>query len=131
MTQSGAPPETGGRKAIGIALANGRAHPREILVTGARDAGAERRQRRMGRRDRAPDVGNRGAGRHVAVERLTAGQFAQSREQLDAYAHAVSRARRRASSSSTSAVAPSTHASPSSKYSCFQIGAICFTRSIA
>ena len=52
-------------------------------------------------------------------------------EQADGHAHAILSACSRASASSGSAVAPSIHASPPSKYSCFQIGTICLMRSIA
>ena len=63
--------------------------------------------------------------------RVGARQFLQSGKQADGHAHAISRARARASSSAGSARAPSTQASPSSKNSCFQTGAICLTRSMA
>ena len=60
-----------------------------------------------------------------------AGDVPQPREQPHGHAHATRSAAARACSSSGSAVAPSIQTSPPSKYSCFQIGAICLTRSIA
>ncbi len=60
-----------------------------------------------------------------------AGDVAKAREQADRYVHAAFNAFSRASALSGSAVAPSIHTSPPSKYSCFQIGTICLIRSIA
>ena len=72
-------------------------------------------------------------GRRLDVEHQfpRAGDLAQPGEQPHRHAHARLNASARAVSSSGSAVAPSIHDSPPSKCSCFQIGTICFTRSIA
>ena len=68
--------------------------------------------------------------RHLARQVAGAGNVAQPRKQPDRYAHARRTASRRAASSAGFAVAPSIQTSPPSKNSCFQIGTICFTRSI-
>src|SRR5581483_7503510 len=88
-------------------------------------------ERRELARELAPYAADRRARRHLARQLVGAGDVPKPREELHGHAHATRSASDRARSSSGSAVAPSIHTSPPSKNSCFQIGAICFTRSIA
>src|SRR5690349_22225308 len=73
---------------------------------------------------------NRRALRDFARELGAPRDVAEPREQPHGYAHATRSASARAPASSGSAVAPSIHTSPPSKNSRFQMGAICFTRSM-
>ena len=104
---------------------------RIVGVDRARDRFLVRRQLRVIRDQRRPHRADVGAGRRFARQLAAAGDVAQPREQPDGYAHAILSASSRASALSGSAVAPSIHTSPPSKYSCFQIGTICLMRSIA
>ena len=67
----------------------------------------------------------------LAVELARAGDVAQPREQPHGHAHASSAAPPRAPLVVRIGGAPSIQTSPPSKNSCFQIGAICLTRSMA
>src|SRR6185503_8154207 len=114
-----------------VTIAEQRRQPRVFLVDRARDASAVILHRGELCDQRVPRVVRRRALRQLPRQLRRAGQLAQPREQADVYVHARSSAAARAVSSAGSAVAPSIQTSPPSKCSCFQIGAICFTRSIA
>src|SRR4029079_4992529 len=78
----------------------------------------------------SPDIRGGVTGGHLALELGRTGDIAKPRKQPDGHAHARRTASRRAASSAGLAVAPSIQTSPPSKNSCFQIGTICFTRSM-
>ena len=123
------PPETGGRNATSSPSAtlpssscNLHSPPTRSTTRNA----TSRETRRRARARRLPTV--RPPERRASVRPLR--DVAQPGEQPDGHAHARRIASRRAASSSGFAVAPSIQTSPPSKNSCFQIGTICFTRSI-
>ncbi len=108
-----------------------RRQPRVLLVDGARDDLLVFGERRVvaDQRSHAAARWRRRAARGAAPPAP-----AISRSRAKSRIVTRMRARRRpagAASSSGSAVAPSIQTSPPSKCSCFQIGAICLTRSIA
>ena len=116
-----------------VAVVQRRRQPRVVLVHGARDAA---------RRSR-PSPGTRATSACHASDRRRARRAprasAPTRRRFRAAARTAGSLRARAApappaappSSAGSAVAPSIQTSPPSKCSCFQIGAICLTRSIA
>ena len=109
-----------------------RVHARVIHVDRAADIDA-RRARAPGcsASELAPDRQNGGRRVHVAHQLASHRRCpAAGRRAAPSRACAPVRRFRRAVSSSGSAVAPSSHDSPPSKCSCFQMGTICFTRSI-
>ncbi len=125
-------PETGGRNATSSPSCRRVVNRAYVFVHRARDSCAV-----VGQRRETPAASAFHAScavgpiRKLARQLRRAGDLAQPREQPDGYVHARSSATRRAASSAGSAVAPSIQTSPPSKCSCFQIGAICLTRSIA
>ena len=70
-------------------------------------------------------------GRDFANQFAGTSHVPEPSEELDRHAHAILYAASFAFSSSGAAAAPSSQTSPPSKYSCFQIGTICLTRSMA
>src|SRR5262249_47580032 len=114
-----------------VAVADHLVHPRVVGIHRARNRALVLRKLRKLAGELPPDAANRRAGRELACQLRGAGDAAQAGEQPHRHAHARRSACRLARSSSGFAVAPSIQTSPPSKNSRFQIGAICFTRSMA
>src|SRR5438093_5699517 len=114
-----------------VAVADLAIHPRVIGVHRARNRSLVRLEIGELARELPPDRPDRRARCDLPRQLGGARDVPQPREQPHRHAHATRSAAARATPSSGSAVAPSIQTSPPSKNSCFQIGAICFTRSIA
>src|SRR5262245_15651013 len=114
-----------------VTVADRVAHARVVGVARARNRTLVGSQLRKLARELAPDAPDRRTRRNLSSQLGSARDVAEAREQFDRHAHAIRSASVRAPTSSGSAVAPSIQTSPPAKNSRFQIGAICFTRSIA
>ena len=113
-----------------VTVRDGGVEPRVVGVHRAGHRFPVRRHRREFHGQRLPHAGQCAAHGDLALELFGAGNLAKPGEQSNPHAHARRRASSRALRSSGSAVAPSIETSPPEKCSCFQIGTICFTRSM-
>ena len=127
-----APPDTGGRNAISSpsdTVVSMRAYSR---LRATETDSSVWRQLGVTARELSPYRPDGRGSLQVQHELTRSGNLPQAREETNRYAHARLSASARALSSSGSAVAPSSiDDAPPSKCSCFQMGTICFTRSIA